>query len=138
MTRTSAHPGYIFLVSVLMIGVISSTTLLSLLLLGWAAEQNGQLSVQSQQSLEYMQTCAERSIRSLRLDPTYTGEERYRFGSDSCYIRVIGGSGNNDRTICLEGLSGNVTRRMEIRVSALFPSVVIRSWQEVSAFSYCP
>jgi hypothetical protein len=138
MKNTSSHPGYIFLVSVLMIGVIASTTLLSLLLLGWAAEQNGQLGVQSEQAFEYMETCAERALRSLRLDPTYQGDTQYSFNMDSCYIHSIGGSGNLDRTLCVQGVSGNITRRMEIRISRLFPVVVIKSWQEVSSFSACP
>lgn len=139
MIHSRSRPGYIFLVTVLMIGVIASTTLVSLLLLGWAAEQNGALVEHSQQGLEYMQTCAERALRSLRLDPTYEGETRINFGtSDSCYIRVIGGSGNQDRTLCIEGVSGNTTRRMELNIKRLFPLVRVSSWQEVGAFSLCP
>lgn len=133
-----AHKGYVFLVTVLMVGAISSATLVSLLLLGWAAEQNGALAVHAQQALEYAQTCAERSLRSLRLDPTYPGEQRYKFGNDSCYIRVIGGAGNYNRTLCIQGVATNVTRRLEIRINRLFPSVQIGSWQEVSSFTQCP
>ncbi len=138
MMQTRSRPGYVFLVTVLMIGAIASTTLLSLLLLGWAAEQNGYLQVQSQQAFEYADTCAERAIRSLRLDPTYAGDERFTFGTSSCYIHPIGGGGNLDRRVCVESSSGNVVRRMELLLSRLFPSVVVDSWQEVSAFTLCP
>lgn len=138
MMHTHSRPGYIFLVTVLMIGAIASTTLLSLLLLGWAAEQNGFLAVRSQQALEYMLTCSERSLRSLRLDPTYAGDERFTFANGSCYIHMIGGSGNVSRTLCVEGLSGSVTRRMELQIGRLFPAVAVNSWQEVSGFSQCP
>jgi|CXWL01.1.fsa_nt_gi hypothetical protein len=138
MMHLRSRPGYIFLVTVLMIGAIASTTLLSLLLLGWAAEQNGYLQVQSQQAFEYAETCAERAIRSVRLDPTYVGDETFTFGASNCTIHLIGGTGNIDRSICVESLSGRVVRRMEIDIARLFPSVVVRSWQEVTAFSLCP
>ncbi len=138
MMHTRSRPGYIFLVTVLMIGAIASTTLLSLLLLGWAAEQNGFLAVRSQQALEYMLTCSERSLRSLRLDPVYVGDERFTFENGSCYVHLIGGAGNLNRTICVEGLSGNITRRMELQIGRLFPLVTVNSWQEVSSFTQCP
>lgn len=138
MMPSRNRPGYVFLVTVLMIGAIASTTLLSLLLLGWAAEQNGYLTVQSQQGIEYMQTCAERAIRSLRLDPSYGGDERYSFGSNSCYIHVIGGAGNLNRILCIDSTSGSVTSRMEIVIGRLFPSVVINAWQQVTTFTQCP
>lgn len=138
MKHAHSRPGYIFLITVLMIGAIASATLLSLLLLGWAAEQNGYLNQLSQQGMEYMQICTERSLRSLRLDPTYAGDERFVFGANSCYVHKIGGSGNLDRTLCVEGVSGNTTRRMELQIKRLFPQVVIGSWQEVTAFSLCP
>lgn len=137
MTHRSSHKGYVFLVTVLMIGAIASTTLLSLLLLGWAAEQNGALVERSQRAFEFMQTCAERSLRSLRLDPTYAGDETVTFSGGSCIIYPITGSGNADRTICIESISAPVTRRMEIQISRLFPRVIIRSWQEVTTFTYC-
>jgi hypothetical protein len=138
MITRFAHKGYVFLVTVLMVGAIASATLLSLLLLGWAAMQNGALSMYSQQALEYANTCAERSLRSLRLDPTYNGEKRFWFGPDSCYTRLIGGAGNYNRTLCTEGVSFNVTRRLEIKIKRLYPTVQIESWQEVPAFTQCP
>jgi len=138
MTHLHTRPGYVFLVSVLLIGAIASTTLFSLLLLGWAAEQNGFLQVQSQQAYEYAQTCAERAMRSLRLDPTYVGDTTFFFGTNSCTIHPIGGTGNQNRTLCVESLSGKIVRRMQIQIAQLFPVTLISSWQEVSTFSLCP
>ncbi|UPA22620.1 hypothetical protein K8942_00175 [Candidatus Peribacteria bacterium] len=137
MMHLRARNGYVFLVTVLMIGAIASTTLLSLLLLGWAAEQNGALVERSQHAFELMQICAERSLRSLRLDPTYAGNETFTFARGTCKVYDIGGSGNLDRTLCIESVSGPVTRRVEIQVNRIFPLTTIRSWQEVTAFTRC-
>ncbi len=90
MTRLTSRPGYIFLVTVLVIGAIASATATSLLLLGWAAEQNGLLLMQSAQAYEHANTCAERALRELRRDLAYTGNVTHTFEYGSCEIRVIG------------------------------------------------
>lgn len=138
MKRPLAHAGYVFLVTVLVLGTVAATTALSELLLGWAAEENGNLLVQSTQAVEYARTCAERTLRSLRLDPTYGGEETIALTRGSCTVRPVGGVGNFDRTVCVSGASGLAVRRFEIVIAQLFPTVVIGSWREVSSFSLCP
>jgi hypothetical protein len=137
MKKSRSHPGYIFLVSVLIIGAIGATTVVSLLLLGWAAQQNGYLVQQSQQAFEYGQTCVERSLRALRLDPSYGGNETVTFAQGSCVIHSVGGAGNGEHTLCVEGKSGKSSRRFELSILQLFPRVKIGSWQEVAAFSLC-
>lgn len=138
MTTSSSHSGYVFLVSVLVIGAIAATTLMSLLLLGWAAEQNGFLAVQSHQALENAHTCMERTLLSLRKDPTYGGDETFTLARGTCTVRPIGGSGNLNRTVCVEGDDGNTIQRMEVLIAQLFPSVTVASWQNISDFSLCP
>jgi hypothetical protein len=138
MIRSPSHSGYIFLVSVLAIGAIATATVVSLLLLGWAAEQNGYLVMQSRQANENARTCAERALRSLRSDVTYGGEQTFQLTRGSCTIDPIGGTGNENRTICVLGIDVNTDARMEVLVSKLYPSVVISSWQNVSDFSLCP
>lgn len=137
MHLSSSRDGYIFLVSVLVIGVIASATATSLLLLGWAAEQNGQLVVESSRAFEYAQTCAERAIRSLKIDTGYGGDQVIDFEWGACEVHAVGGNGNTRRTLCIEGRSGDNVRRMEIYIERLFPSTIVTSWAEVSAFTLC-
>jgi hypothetical protein len=137
MKNIPARSGYVFLISVLVIGAIASATSVSLLLLGWAAEQSGLLLVHSAQAYEYAQTCAERTMHSLRRDLNYSGDETFAFDYGSCAVALIGGSGNEDRTVCVSGSSGDSTRRLQVQVARLYPSVMIESWQEVSAFTLC-
>ncbi len=131
------RPGYMFLVSVLFIGAIATATSVSLMLLGWAAQQNGQLVAQSTQAFEYAQTCAERTLRNLRYDPAYAGSGTITLSDGSCAVRSVTGQGNDTRVICSTGYSGQNTRRLEVVVSRLYPSVIVQSWREVSSFSLC-
>lgn len=137
MIRTRVRNGYIFLVTVLVIGVVASATAASLALLGWAAEQNGLLLQQSNQAYEYAQTCAERALRSLRSDFAYYGDVTIPFTYGSCVIHPITGTANENRSICTEGYSGNSVHRLQLDVAQLFPSVRIRAWEEVSSFTLC-
>jgi hypothetical protein len=132
-----AHNGYIFLVTILVVGVIAAATATSLLLLAWAAEQNGLIVVQSQRAYEYTQTCGERALRLLRKDASYGGSSSYSFTYGSCSIGVISGAGNEDRDVCVTGTSGDSTRRMQIEIKRIYPSVLIENWKEVEAFTLC-
>lgn len=137
----SAHrsrPGYAFLVTVLVIGVMATATATSLMLLGWAAEQNGFLIERSGQAEEYAKTCIERTFRRLRLDPSYAGGETISFSKGACRIRPVLGDGANDRRICVEGTSGSSTKRFQVSVEELFPRVVTSSFAEVASFTLCP
>lgn len=132
-----ARGGYVFLVTVLMVGVIATATAVSLMLLSWAAEQNGYLVQRSTQAYEYANTCAERALRKLRIDPSYAGEETFSFATGSCSILSIGGSGNEHRTLCTSGVVDNISRRLQIDIDRLYPSVRVSSWVEVLSSFEC-
>lgn len=138
MTILRSRDGYAFLVTVLVIGVIASATATSLMLLGWAAEQNGFLIERSGQAEEYAKGCLERTLRTLRVEPSYAGDETITFSKGSCVIRPVVGDGVNDRRVCVEGRSGNATRRLQASVTQLFPSIKTTSFAEVAAFTLCP
>lgn len=138
MKHSSARPGYVFLLTVLSIGVIATATVLSLLLLGWAAQQNGRTLAESAQARFLAQTCIERALLTLRESPSYAGGETISFSKGDCELETIGGSGNVDRTICAEGRSGRSVRRLELAVDLLVPTTSVSSFREVVSFSLCP
>jgi hypothetical protein len=129
--------GYVFLISVLAIGAIATATTISMLLLGLAAQQSGFTILQSTQALEYAHTCVERALLELRTDPYYVGEKTFTFTYGSCVLDSIGGANNVNRTICAEGYSGDVVRRVEVKVAKLLPTTTIDTWREVENFTYC-
>lgn len=138
MIPLRSRPGYVFLLTVLVTGVIAATTALSLMLLAWAAEQNGYLFWQSAQAYEYAQTCAERAVVALRSDLSLADGETVAFAHGSCTVHDLGGSGNDDRAICVEGSVGESLRRIEIDIEQVLPTTVISSWHEVPSFTRCP
>ena len=111
-TLHSSKPGFVFLLSVLVIGAIVIGMATSLILLGVGAQQSGFTVGKTAQAFEYAETCAERALRSLRLDLSYDGGEAFTFSDGSCVIAHTAGSGNTDRGLCLQGVSGNATRRI--------------------------
>lgn len=138
MIRPASRPGYVFLLTVLVTGVIATTSALSLMLLAWAAEQNGFLFWESTQSFEYAQACAERTLRTLRSDLSYAGGETVSFDRGTCTVRPLGGAGNNDRAVCVEAAVGASLRRLEVVVSQVRPTTLVTSWEEVGSFTHCP
>ncbi len=138
MTIFRSRDGYAFLITVLVIGVMAVATATSLMLLGWAAEQNGLLIERSGQAEEYAKACLERTFRRLRLEPTYAGNETITFPKGSCVVRPVVGDGVNDRRVCVEGRSGNVVRRFQADIAELFPAIRTSSFAEVVAFTSCP
>jgi hypothetical protein len=134
----SSRPGYAFLVTVLVIGVMATATATSLMLLGWAAEQNGFLIERSAQAEQYAKGCLERTFRRLRLEPSYAGGETVAFPKGSCVIHPVTGDGANDRRVCVEGKSGSTTRRFEVAIDEVFPRIKTSSFAEVVGFSLCP
>jgi len=138
MNTRSSRPGFVFLLSILAVGVIGMATTVSLLLLGSAAERSAATIATSAQALENANTCVERAIRNLRLEPTYAGGTTQTLTYGTCTLSAIGGSGNLDRTICAQGDNRNVTRRLEVVIDTLYPRTVISRWREVSSFTLCP
>lgn len=136
----SAHrSGYIFLLSVLVIGAVAAASASSLILLGISGQQSSLTVIQSYQAMEFAQSCADQAILALKSDLTYDGGVSVYYTEGSCSIRHMSGNGNRDRGICIEGRSGPSVRRLEVDVEQVLPTTLIRSWTEVSAFTgLCP
>ncbi|MBU2259847.1 hypothetical protein KKC44_04545, partial [Patescibacteria group bacterium] len=109
--KTSTRSGYTFLLSVLFVGAIAITVTGTMLLLGWLTLRNAQIIEQSGRSFELAMTCAEHGLIELFEDGNYMGDEDLTLSDGTCSILRTGGSGNENRTLCTEGMSGGTTRR---------------------------
>jgi len=132
-----ARPAYIFLLSVLFIAAIAVSIVGSYLLLSIASLQNGLALENATESIELAQSCGERALHSLLTDNTYPGGETVMLLGGTCTISAVGGYGNQDRVLCVEGVSGSNTRRLEIFIIRLLPSIRISSWREVATITAC-
>lgn len=133
--RTSG--GYIYLLSVLVVGMIAATVTFSFLLLATSSARTGIAVQRSAITMSVAQACAEYALRQLFENPDYTGNETRAYGAGECDILEVVGYGNENRSICIEATHGSVTRRLEILIKQLLPQVEIFSWQEVSVISAC-
>lgn len=136
-TPSRHRSGYIFLISVLFVSAIVVSAIGSFTLISIGSMQNGLTFQASAQAMENANTCAEVGLMNLFLDSGYTGDESLVLDDGTCAILTPGGYGNSNRTLCVEGISGNHTRRMEIVISSLLPSITVYSWQEVSSILSC-
>lgn len=131
MTLNLSRDGYVFLISAIVIGAIGVVSTVSLLVLGWAAEQNGQTIVKSNQALELANTCLDRAILALQENANYRGGDMVDFPYGTCRVYPMEGTGNR-RGICVEGQVDGTTRRLQVVLSAIFPSITVRNWDDVS------
>jgi len=132
-----SRSGYVFLLSIIMVGAIAVATLGSLLMIGVGSLQIGGTVQQSEQARSLAQTCAERALRSLWEDGAYIGSEEFTFAEGTCAIWRVGGSGNENRSLCTEGNVGSTVRRYEILLQRVLPSIQVYAWREVEQFTAC-
>ncbi len=135
--RTGPRHGFILLISILAIGVISSVIVSTLLLLGASAGAFSLSIQQSSQAMAFAQGCGEWALQQLRNNPEYGGDQFLPMDAGTCEVLPVGGIGNNNRQLCIEGRMGDTYRRMEIVIQEILPKTKISSWQEVSIFTLC-
>lgn len=155
MIRSTVRNGYVVLMTVLVVGVVSSASAIAILLLGLSIERNAFASQLSTQAFAGAWACAEHAILELKNDLEYAGNEEYTisygyptvqqgypshigFASTTCLIYPVMGYWNENRTICTEATFGNFTRRrLEVVLSRVLPDVRISSWEEVDEVTAC-
>lgn len=138
MMLRSARRGYAFLVTVLVIGTIAASAVVTLLLLGTSVLRATLSLENAAQAESGAMSCAERALQSLRNDLSYSGNETITLADGTtCRVLPLEGSGNSDRTICTEATAGSVIRRLEVTVDTVVPSTKVGGFLEVSDFSHC-
>jgi hypothetical protein len=136
--RRAARGGYVFLITVLLVGAIAIAVVTSLLFLATNTARSALTLQQSSLSHSYAVSCAELALRSLRTSANYAGDETVSMPHGTCKIYDVQGSGYENLAVCVEGVSGSTTRRMELTVASVLPSVSVSSWQEVPVITLCP
>ncbi len=130
--------GFILLISLLIVGGASLVFAVGLLIYGYDYTYvSGDYEI-SRLAQNVANGCAEVSLRKLRDDPTYAGNETITFpAGESCRILPILGSGTSNRVIQAQGWSVGqlATKRTEVRVATVAAHMVLTSWQEVTDFS---
>lgn len=130
MLRT--RHGFIALTSVL---IIQTVTLAIVLAVGLRSVGESNMSGGEQQShraLALANLCAELAMMRLESVLQYAGNQTITVGSDTCQILTIEGSGNLNRKVKTQSTIAGYTKKMNVTVTRISPSMQITSWKEVN------
>jgi len=125
--------GYITLLSVLVIGAVSLSVVISLLLLGLGSSRTSFALEQSSQVKALANACGEAGLMQIRDDDTFTGNGNLSIGQGSCTYNVQDNGGEN-RTIQATGTVDNIIRKVKIIINTISPQISVTSWREVADF----
>ncbi len=135
--RRASKPGYIMLVTVLVVGAVATAVVASLLFIATNSARTALTLERSALAETYGMTCMETALRSLFVNGSYAGGVSQTFTRGNCDILAIGGSGNEDRTVCVQATSSDVTRKWEANLTRIIPSIRFSAFHEVSDFTLC-
>lgn len=124
-------PGYITLISVLVVGAVGLAITISLILLGLASSRTSLATEQSSQALSIANSCGEEALQQIRDSTPYTGSGNLTIGSATCSYTVTSQGGKN-RTITAIGTVNTIVRKVKIIIDKINPTIQVVSWQEVA------
>ncbi|NCT00148.1 hypothetical protein GW765_04210 [Candidatus Parcubacteria bacterium] len=135
MKKNTQHnqQGYVILITILIIGAVSATIAISLLLLSIQASKNARVKELSIIARVYADTCAESALQEIRDSTPFTGTQTLTFSEGECTYTVTSGGGQN-RTVMASSTVDTIIRRVEVSIDKINPQINIISWQEVSSF----
>ena len=123
--------GYVALLAVLVVGAIGVAVVTSLVLLGLGSSRTSSTLQRSVLAKAYANACVEEALQQVRDSTSFSGSASLTFGSDSCTYTVSNTGGQN-RTIDSSGTVGSATRKVKVLLTAINPSIVVASWQELA------
>jgi len=125
--------GYVALLSVLVVGAIGLSIAVTLLVLGVGSARTSFSEEQANQARGLADACAEDALQEIRDSTTFTGSGGFSLGQGTCSYTVTN-TGGQARNIEASGTVDNVTRKVEIDIDQINPTINITSWQEVADF----
>ncbi len=123
--------GYIALISILVIGAISTAVALVLLATGADAQRSSLAVQRSIQARSLANACAEEALQRIHDNTGYTGTGGLTLGNGTCSYTVTN-TGGTARSVAASGTVNSVVRRVQVYVTINASSISITSWQEVS------
>jgi len=127
------QPGYITLISTLIVGAVGLSIVTAVILLGLSSSRTSFALQQSIQAKAAANACVESALEEIRLSTPFAGTGNLTFPDGSCTYAVTS-TGGQGRTITGIGTVGTVTRKVRVIISAINPLINVTSWKEVANF----
>jgi hypothetical protein len=122
--------GYVALITLIIIGAIVLTAVLSLTFIS-LSQRAGMIERDRTLKNYYLaNACAHEALIRLQKDLSYSGNETIIIDNYSCRIEAILGSGNNSRTIITRSQIAEQQKKIKIDIAQLRPVTIINSWGE--------
>ncbi len=134
MKTSDNQPGYIALLSTLIMGAVGLAIALSLLWLGVGSAKAAQTNNSADQAKAMADYCVEMALLNVHTNLNYYGGDTITNLGDSCVIVTVSGKGNRSRVIEATGTSGAITRKVKVQIDRVRPQIKLISWQEVADF----
>lgn len=130
MKGSQIKRGYIALISILILGFVGLTIVVSYMLIGLNSSEMSLETIQGSKARALANACGEIALRNLKQDINYTGDETLFLGEGFCEIKpvIINGS---TRIFEVEGTVDNSLRRIRIELNEISPNVLESLWEEV-------
>lgn len=119
--------------SVLIIGAVGTSIVISLILLGIGSSKTTIVIEQSYEAKALADLCTEEALEQIRLATAFTGTASIDIGTGNCEY-TIANTGGENRTIQSTGTKGTVIRKVEVSINQINPTIEIVSYKEVVDF----
>ena len=133
--RLTTAPGFVALITVLIVMALGVLLAVGLSLRSvdsgntLVADLDG---VRAHYAASY---CAEYALDRLKNSSSYVGNAmRILDNGDTCFIFAPGGSGNSNRTVRATSTVNGATKKIDIYINTIGPTMLISKWQEVADF----
>lgn len=124
----SDQQGVAALLTVIIIAAATITMAFTASLLGLGELELGYISQKSSETLSVADSCAEDTLRRLRLDLNYSGG-MLNVGDGSCIINITPDGDN--RTIIVESVIEKYYKKIQVEATLSGSNTAINSWQEL-------
>ena len=128
---TRERPGYVLLLSVLIVGAIGLSVTLSMLLLGVDSSRTSTVHEQAVRARGMSDACAEVALQKIRDEVSFVGDGQLELEGDICVYSVTKEAGE-ERTVTAVGTAGVAVRKVLVHVSEIDPVLTIEDWREVA------
>ncbi len=132
-TKRSSARGYIALLSVIVLGVIGTSVMLSIILSGISASKTDIALEQGSEARTMASSCSEEALQKVLETGATSTQGNLTIGSSTCSYTITSQNGQNI-TINASGTMGTITSKVIVIIATTTPSIILSSWQEVGDF----
>ncbi len=127
---STASDGFVALMTVLIVGSISLTVALSLLIAGTDSQRWVLVQQQGASSRQVANACAEEALQQIQTSTSFTGTSSLTFGTASCTY-VVTSTGTSTREIDISTSGLKTVKKLKLYVTIGVTAITVTSWQEI-------